>query len=260
MSKQPYISTGQAAKLLGVTPDAILKWIKRGRLTAVRTAGGHFRVRRDQVDALIQAKSGSAEAERKALHCWEYHAFDGKLRDECAVCLVHTSRALRCYELSRHPKEMGFTTCFAFKGRCRDCGYYRTQVHAPVRLLVVTDDTLLRDRLSAETGQSRYQVEFCSNAYDCSSTIERFRPEIVLLDGALAVEFRTEMCTRLSTDPRVPDVRIVQTAPPGRPRSKRPVAIVLELPASFTLDDLDRAIATIDEGDEAAMAGQSPVH
>jgi excisionase family DNA binding protein len=33
------LSTGRAAELCSVTPDTILKWIKRGRLSGVRTAG-----------------------------------------------------------------------------------------------------------------------------------------------------------------------------------------------------------------------------
>ena len=42
--KAGLLTTGQAAKLCAVTPDTVLKWIKKGRLEATRTAGGHYRV------------------------------------------------------------------------------------------------------------------------------------------------------------------------------------------------------------------------
>ena len=44
--KSNLLTTGQAAKLCSVTPDTILKWLKRGRLNGVRTAGGHYRIER----------------------------------------------------------------------------------------------------------------------------------------------------------------------------------------------------------------------
>ena len=47
------LTTGQAARLCSVTPDTVLKWIKKGRLRGVRTAGGHYRIERRLLDPLI---------------------------------------------------------------------------------------------------------------------------------------------------------------------------------------------------------------
>ena len=40
------LTTGQAAKLCAVSTDTVLKWIRKGRLKAFRTAGGHCRINR----------------------------------------------------------------------------------------------------------------------------------------------------------------------------------------------------------------------
>ena len=38
------LTTGKAARFCSVKPDTVLKWIKKGRLPAARTAGGHYRI------------------------------------------------------------------------------------------------------------------------------------------------------------------------------------------------------------------------
>ena len=48
-----WLTTGQAAKYCSVKPDTVLKWIKRGRLTAERTPGGHYRIRPKDLEPLI---------------------------------------------------------------------------------------------------------------------------------------------------------------------------------------------------------------
>lgn len=46
-----YISTGKAARLLGVTPNTLRSWDKQGKLTSTRTPGGHrlFSVKKLQI-------------------------------------------------------------------------------------------------------------------------------------------------------------------------------------------------------------------
>ena len=43
-----YITTTEAARLLGVTPQTIRNWIRSGKITTEPTLGGHNRIPKDQ--------------------------------------------------------------------------------------------------------------------------------------------------------------------------------------------------------------------
>ena len=42
------LSTGQVAKKLGVSTQAVLNWIEAGKLEAIKLPGGHYRIPADQ--------------------------------------------------------------------------------------------------------------------------------------------------------------------------------------------------------------------
>jgi excisionase family DNA binding protein len=46
------LTPAQAGAILGIAPATVRLWEKAGRLTSVRTAGGHRRYRRADVEAL----------------------------------------------------------------------------------------------------------------------------------------------------------------------------------------------------------------
>src|ERR1700741_7377 len=45
-----YLTTGRVGEMLEVSPAAIKKWIKQGKLAAFRTPGGHFRILADEFE------------------------------------------------------------------------------------------------------------------------------------------------------------------------------------------------------------------
>ena len=130
MGKNRLLSTGKAAKILSVTPDTVLKWIKRGILPAARTAGGHYRVSADLLPELRSAQQATSHNQETGanlpdlgasfVHCWEFYAENGEPREQCIQCLVYQARALRCFEMSRLPKGAGFAGAFC-KTSCEDC-------------------------------------------------------------------------------------------------------------------------------------------
>ena len=44
------LSTGQVARLFGVSTSAVTRWARLGALRSMRTAGGHYRFRASDVD------------------------------------------------------------------------------------------------------------------------------------------------------------------------------------------------------------------
>ncbi len=57
----PYVDLmrpAQVARTFGVHPRTVLRWAKAGRLSSVRTEGGHRRYRRDEVARLVKPSDG----------------------------------------------------------------------------------------------------------------------------------------------------------------------------------------------------------
>lgn len=49
-----WITSGEAAALIGVSRDAVKRWAKAGRIASMRTPGGHHRFRRADVEQIMQ--------------------------------------------------------------------------------------------------------------------------------------------------------------------------------------------------------------
>lgn len=50
--REVLLTPGQVAGLFGVDPKTVTRWARAGRLTTVRTLGGHRRYYFDEVEAL----------------------------------------------------------------------------------------------------------------------------------------------------------------------------------------------------------------
>jgi len=214
MGESEYVSTGAAARLLGVTSDTVLKWIERGRIEARRTAGGHYRVPKAAIGRLRgeaeekQSAGAGDEAPRPPLYCWEYHAEGGVVRSACQQCKAYQAKALRCYELRCLPSGMGSPSDFCTTV-CEVCGYYRQHVQGPVRVLVVSDSVLLRDELQRGSQHRPVRFEFAAREYECAAIVEGFRPELVLVDCTLPRSVWTSVVSCMADDPRAAGLRIV---------------------------------------------------
>jgi excisionase family DNA binding protein len=54
------LTTGQAGRQVGTSDRQVRRWIDHGRLRAVRTPGGRYRVRLDDLMALYAVVNGDA--------------------------------------------------------------------------------------------------------------------------------------------------------------------------------------------------------
>ncbi len=206
-----YLTTTQAAKLLSVSPDTVLKWVKAGKVRSYRTLGGHFRIPREELNLPVSDASGSRTRSSHAstfLYCWEYLAGDGDIRSECKDCITYRSRASRCYELKDLPGEFGCLNLLC-DTECTDCEYYKTVSGQGVNVLIISESDHLIQNFNPVDDASGIQVQFARNEYEAAVAIQDFRPDYVVVDCAIGKRRTAAMCSSLFSDIRIPVARII---------------------------------------------------
>ena len=212
-----WLTTGQAADLCHVERDTVLKWIKRGKLPAERTAGGHHRIARSELDRFLLERRRPGGAARKTyvqreftsrpLHCWEYLAEHGRIRDGCKRCTVYRVQAARCFELLRFGCDIGHRRLFC-RGSCEDCSYYRRLMGLPTRVLVVTRRESQMRRLWQASADD-LEFRFARNGYEAARQVGEFRPAFVVVESGSGGEDVEELLDCLAADTRSPGMRVV---------------------------------------------------
>jgi excisionase family DNA binding protein len=122
-----FLTTFEAAKLISVTPDTVLKWIKSGVLDARRTPGGHHRIDRKSIEVLLNLDYKSKHPDinqDKLQYCWEYNSHFHNCPDECQSCVVYKTLAKRCYKMKNLPNEFGHLKLYC-NTTCEECNYYK---------------------------------------------------------------------------------------------------------------------------------------
>lgn len=60
---EPLLTPAEVASMFRVDPKTVTRWAKSGKLTSIRTLGGHRRYRETEVKALLAGISEPREAE-----------------------------------------------------------------------------------------------------------------------------------------------------------------------------------------------------
>ncbi len=53
---EPLLTPAEVARIFGVDPKTVTRWVKAGKLTAKRTLGGHRRYRASEVNTLLELR------------------------------------------------------------------------------------------------------------------------------------------------------------------------------------------------------------
>ncbi len=213
------LSTGQAARLCSVTPDTIRKWIKSGRLRAVRTAGGHHRLELHELAPFVSQPLGGEDCPAPApgcppmpLRCWEYLAEQDKARHECESCVVYRIRAAWCFAVADMETDIGHAREFCGES-CQDCLYYQ-RLHAGVtKVLVLTTD---QGRVLAADKGNGLELRFARNAYEASCVVGEFRPAFVVIEDEFLRAMGQGLLEGLANDPRVAGVKLIRAVALGK--------------------------------------------
>jgi excisionase family DNA binding protein len=242
------LSTGQAARLCAVTPDTVLKWVRSGRLRAHRTAGGHCRIARRDLESLNlvpaanestpnAAPLSSRRPNRHFEYCWEYNSRDGNPLPGCQECLVFQARAERCYEIVKRAGGVGHQRIFC-RGACEDCDYYRRVQSQRTNVLVVSDNQVLTALLRRESTAAPFNLEITDCEYACSALVDSFRPDFAVVDCSLGPQRSQDICAHLLQDPRIPFARIILAARPQEFPTECDRAIFARIARPFGIEDI----------------------
>ena len=215
--ERSYLTTTEAAKLLSVSSDTVLKWVKAGKIESYRTPGGHCRIPFQAIKTILPKgttlvpESPSQQTDVPYEYCWEYNAGEDGIPIDCEECVVYRSRARRCYELRDIPEEAGLLKHHC-ETDCEACDYYKLVSGLGLHVLFVSSDERFHRLLQREETGNELQLQFARNEYECALLIENFRPDFIIVDTSMGMRKTREVCDHLSEDSRIPFTRIVLTS------------------------------------------------
>lgn len=254
--EKKYLTTTQAAKLLSVSADTVLKWVRAGKISSYRTPGGHCRIPQEAIEGMLPAGGPqdlagppiSAAEARRFRYCWEYNSNSGQIADDCRSCLVYQSRARRCYEFRDIPEVFGYLRLHC-KTTCDQCEYFRNVKEHGLSVLVVTRSGSLIKQLKHDTEHEDIEIKLVTSGYETSCTIESFRPDYIVVDWSIGTRVAQDLCNHLVQDPRIPLTRLILTSPDKEAAEMCESEILGWLRKPFTVTQLRDFIGTIQDSD-----------
>jgi excisionase family DNA binding protein len=244
LKSKDYLTTSQAAKLLKVSPDTVLKWVKAGKVKSHRTLGGHFRIPLSELDLPASTDNRSqlqAALPQDHFYCWEYLAAAGAVKDECKDCITYRSRAQRCYELKDLPGEFGCLNLLCDTD-CDECEYYKVVNGQGLNILVVSESSKIIRHFDATGDVNGFHIQFAANEYEAAVIIQSFRPDYIIVDCALGKNRTQSMCRNLFSDIRLPVIRIILSSKTRRIRDYCDKEVFGWIKKPFSLEQLKDCI------------------
>lgn len=244
LKSKDYLTTSQAAKLLKVSPDTVLKWVKAGKVKSHRTLGGHFRIPLSELD--LPAPNGNRATADAApppdhFYCWEYLAAGGAVRDECTDCITYRSRAQRCYELKDLPGEFGCLNLLCDTD-CDECEYYKVVNGQGLNIMVLSESPKIIRHFDAANEPSGFHIKLAANEYEAAVIIQSFRPDYIIVDCALGKNRTQSVCRNLFSDIRLPVIRIILSSKTRRVRDYCDKEVFGWIKKPFSLEQLKECI------------------
>ncbi|MEZ5359765.1 MAG: helix-turn-helix domain-containing protein [Candidatus Zixiibacteriota bacterium] len=217
------MTTSEAARILSVSSDTVLKWVRAGKIEAYRTPGGHARIPINAVNELLADRSKMARRASGITqlssfrYCWEFNSSSDGIDPSCVSCLAYRSRALRCYEL-REKDGSGTPIHHYCRERCQDCEYYRIVSTVNKSVLIVSPGRKWIDEIVKYAKESGIFVEGATSEYECAVRINAMRPDFVVIDCGFGSARTRRFYRHISEDNRLPMTRIILASRTARSR------------------------------------------
>lgn len=98
-----HLTTSEAAEICKVTRFTVRNWVKKGKLQAITTPGGHQRIPRKAVLCLVNNNLPDnndllfAAPAKLEVRCWQAKEVKASGRHNCDDCLVFKEQVNRCF-------------------------------------------------------------------------------------------------------------------------------------------------------------------
>ena len=248
--QKDYLTTSQAARLLFVSPDTVLKWVKAGKVTSYRTLGGHFRIPISELNVPSSGGRGTASLADQGVpppdhqYCWEYLAGTDEIKPECRECITFRSRARRCYELKDLPDGLGCLNLLC-DTNCFDCEYFKLVRGQGLNVLVVSEGKRLIKDLDKSDRTDGLRIRFVHSEYDAGTIIQEFRPDYIVVDCAFGQKRTAMICSHLFGDIRIPVARIILSSKTRKIRDYCNKDVFGWIKKPFTIEQLKEYIENV---------------
>ncbi len=249
-TKNVTLTTGIAAKLCGVTPDTVLKWIKKGTLRAFKTAGGHYRIDRTDLEPFIIAKTGNAETPSAGNEsagggvlnfCWEYHSDRGSVKSQCRNCMVFRAKAERCYLLAGLGHNAGHEAVYCQEESCFNCSYFRLIEKSIHNVLIISDHEELKRSLNA-SGVKSLQLRFANEMGEIIEQLKDFIPDYIVIDYSMNAVRTNELSYFLISNPIIRGIPVIIAAERVEAERLQQEGVCASINLPFTINDLEKCI------------------
>jgi len=213
---QDYYTTTEAAKLLSVSADTVLKWVRADKIESYKTPGGHARIPKEAIERLLldmknvdeEISNETETREQFFRFCWDLFSKDGRIKEECLNCKAYLTRASRCFEMLKIPKQLEMLN-LKCNLECSECEYYKLTQRKELYILLISASKDLVETLEKEVKDSHLVLKCVSTEYECAASIDKFRPDFIIVDSALGSTVTRELIQSLANDKRIPITRTV---------------------------------------------------
>jgi excisionase family DNA binding protein len=236
------MSTGKAAKICGVTPDTVLKWIKRGQISAIRTPGGHYRVKTESLKPYVtelELSEADICVAGDTSYCWEYHAANGDVKTGCRECKVFKAKAERCYIFAGEPD--GSSNCAECCLKCDYFQYINKQIH---NVLVISENEELVEKIDGSFSK-RYNIKYTCCGYETATVIQDYHPDYIVIDDSMDKSKTEEITKYMIKDPRLHGAQIILAVGSETSADNLPSGICAYVYPPFEAKNLDNCFQNL---------------
>jgi hypothetical protein len=96
--------------------------------------------------------------------------------------------------------------------------------------------------LTADAEKVDFNLQIAECGYDCSTLVEQFRPDFIVIDCCLGRKEVRSIVEHLVRDPRVPFVRLVIAGPDGEFSSECDEGVFGRIDRPFSLQDISELV------------------